>query len=71
MWADLKKTFTRVSVHQTAEDELYEAEKALLTAQTKLEFAQADVTAQAARVERLRKFVNLNQPKDDKWTSKP
>lgn len=57
MWADLKKTFTRVSVRKTAEDELYEAEKALLTAQTKLEFAQADVTAQAARVERLKKFV--------------
>ncbi len=57
MWADLKKTFCRISVQKTAEEELYEAEKALLAAHTKAEFAQADVTAQTLRVARLRDFL--------------
>ena len=57
MIADFRKTFTRRSIEDTASDELYEAEKSLLVAQTKLEFAKATVDAETARVARLRAFV--------------
>ena len=57
MIADFRKTFTRRSIEDTANDELYEAEKSLLIAQTKLEFAKATVDAETARVARLRAFV--------------
>ena len=57
MIADFRKTFTRRSIEDTASDELYEAEKSLLIAQTKLEFAKATVDAETARVARLRAFV--------------
>lgn len=57
MLADFRKTFTRRSVEDTANDELYEAEKSLLAAQTNLEFAKATVDAGTARVARLRAFV--------------
>ena len=57
MIADFRKTFTRRSIEDTASDELYEAEKSLLIAQTKLEFAKATMDAETARVARLRAFV--------------
>ena len=57
MIADFRKTFTRRSIEDTANDELYEAEKSLLLAQTKLEFAKATVDAEIARVARLRAIV--------------
>lgn len=61
MLNDFKKTFGRISVKQTAEDELYQAEKSLLTAQTKLEFAKATVDAETARVARLKQFLANSQ----------
>ena len=57
MIADFRKTFIRRSIEDTASDELYEAEKSLLVAQTKLEFAKATMDAETARVARLRAFV--------------
>ena len=57
MIADFRKPFTRRSIEDTASDELYEAEKSLLIAQTKLEFAKATVDTETARVARLRAFV--------------
>ena len=57
MIADFRKTFIRRSIEDTASDELYEAEKSLLVAQTKLEFAKATLDAETARVARLRAFV--------------
>ena len=61
MVADFRKTFTRRSIEDTASDELYEAEKSLLIAQTKLEFAKATVDAETARVARLRAFVQSKE----------
>ena len=61
MIANFRKTFTRRSIEDTANDELYEAEKSLLIAQTKLEFAKATVDAETARVVRLRAF---GQPRE-------
>ena len=61
MIADFRKTFTRRSIEDTASDELYEAEKSLLLAQTKLEFAKATVDAETARVARLRAFVQSKE----------
>ena len=61
MIADFRKTFTRRSIEDTASDELYEAEKSLLLAQTKLEFAKATVDAETARVVRLRAFVQSKE----------
>ena len=61
MIADFRKTFTRHSIEDTANDELYEAEKSLLVAQTKLEFAKATVDAETARVVRLRAFVQSKE----------
>ncbi len=61
MIADFRKTFTRRSIEDTASDELYEAEKSLLTAQTKLEFAKATMDAETARVARLRAFVQSKE----------
>lgn len=61
MIADFRKTFTRRSIEDTANDELYEAEKSLLIAQTNLEFAKATVDAETARVVRLRAFVQSKE----------
>ncbi|MGB4448700.1 MAG: hypothetical protein WBI92_11765 [Cloacibacterium sp.] len=57
MFKDFRKTFGRQAIQDVAQEELYEAEKALLAAQTKLEYAQANVDAHAARVARLKKFT--------------
>ena len=54
MIADFRKTFTRRSIEDTASDELYEAEKSLLIAQTKLEFAKATLDAETATLAHLR-----------------
>ena len=61
MIADFRKTFTRRSIEDTASDEPYEAEKSLLIAQTKLEFAKATLDAETARVARLRAFVEAKE----------
>ncbi len=65
MIADFRKTFIRRSIEDTASDELYEAEKSLLLAQTKLEFAKATVDAEIARVARLRAFVQSKEKIDN------
>ena len=64
MIANFRK-FTRRSIEDTASDELYEAEKSLLIAQTKLEFAKATVDAETARVVRLRAFVQSKEKIDN------
>ena len=58
MWKKIKNYLGTESVEKTAEEELYSAKKALLIAQTKFEYAQADVAAQSARVKRLQAFVD-------------
>ena len=65
MIADFRKIFTRRSIEDTAGDELYEAEKSLLIAQTKLEFAKATLDAETARVARLRAFVQSKEKIDN------
>ena len=65
MLNDFKKTFGRISVRKTAEDELYQAEKSLLIAHTKLEFAKATVDAETARVARLRQFLANKEGAND------
>ena len=65
MIADFRKTFTCRSIEGTASDELYEAEKSLLLAQTKLEFAKATMDAETARVARLRAFVQSKEKIDN------
>ena len=64
MIANFRK-LTRRSIEDTASDELYEAEKSLLLAQTKLEFAKATVDAETARVVRLRAFVQSKEKIDN------
>ena len=71
MIADFRKTFTRRSIEDTASDELYEAEKSLLAAQTKLEFAKATVDAEIARVARLRAFVQAKREVNAKVADLP
>ena len=51
----------RISIETLMSDELYEAEKALLDAQTGLEWAQSQVEYNTNRVARLKKQIAANR----------
>lgn len=59
---NLKNLFSKPTVQSVAQDELYEAERKLMEAQTGLEYAHAMVDYHTNRVARLKKLLD-NQPK--------
>lgn len=53
----IAKYFRRTTVKKIAEDELYAAQRQLLTSQTQLEYAQSSVDTNTLRVARLKAFI--------------
>jgi hypothetical protein len=54
----MKKMFKRIPLNELIDDELYEAERKLLAAETALEFATSEVGYQKARIARLKERKN-------------
>lgn len=59
----LKDLFSKPTVTAVAQDELYEAERKLMEAQTGLEYAHAMVDYHTNRVARLKKLLDAQTPK--------
>lgn len=63
MWRELRTLFRRISPHEIAADDLYEANVELLKAYKHLEYAQASVAENEARAARLREYLNKTREK--------
>lgn len=57
----IKTIFSRQTVKNLAEQDLYEAERGLLVAHAQFEYTKAQVSAYTERVQRLRNFLKQRE----------
>ena len=50
--------FKRPDIERAIQDELYEAQRKLLSAETALEYATSEVAYQTSRIKRLERMIN-------------
>jgi hypothetical protein len=64
IWNELRLLMRSVTPAQAIAGELFEAEMALLRAETGVEYAQALVTYNKNRIKRLKAYLAVEEPKE-------